>query len=61
MLSGEAANTNFIAFDLTRPEFESTIYRTRNEQQIHPRCGSIKLYRLANIINDSDYQVQIKS
>jgi hypothetical protein len=30
-LSGEAANTNFIVFGLTRPGFEPTIYRTRGE------------------------------
>jgi len=29
MLSGEAANTNLIVFDLTRLGLEPTIYRTR--------------------------------
>jgi hypothetical protein len=28
VLSGEAANTNFIGFSLTRPGLEPTIYRT---------------------------------
>ena len=35
MLSGEATNTNFIVFGLTRPGFEPTIYRTRGEHVYH--------------------------
>jgi hypothetical protein len=31
MLSGEAANGNFIFFGLTLPESDVTIYRTRRE------------------------------
>ena len=31
MLSGEAANTNFIVFAFTLPGLEPTIYRTRDE------------------------------
>ena len=31
MLSGEATNTNFIVFGLTRSRLEPTIYRTRSE------------------------------
>ena len=31
MLSGEATNTNFIVFGLTRPGLKLTIYRTRDE------------------------------
>jgi hypothetical protein len=31
MLSGEATNTNFIVFGLTRPGLEPTIYRIRGE------------------------------
>jgi len=31
MLSGEAANTNFIVFGLTRPGLQPTTYRTRGE------------------------------
>ena len=31
VLSGEATNTNFIVFDLTRSGLESTIYRTQGE------------------------------
>jgi len=38
-VSGEAANTNFIVFGLTRQEvhkrFESTIFLTRGEYVIH--------------------------
>ena len=35
MLSGEATNTNFIVFGLTRPGLEFTIYRTRGEHANH--------------------------
>jgi hypothetical protein len=31
MLSGEAPNTNFIEFGLTRPGLELTIYHTQGE------------------------------
>jgi hypothetical protein len=31
MLSGEATNTNFIVFGLTRPGLEPMIYRTQGE------------------------------
>jgi len=36
VLTGEATNTNFIVFDLTRPGLETTIYRTRGEYDL---CG----------------------
>ena len=35
VLSGEATNTNFIVFGLTRPELEPTIYRTRGQHANH--------------------------
>ena len=35
MISGEAINTNFIVFGLTRPDVELTIYRTRGEHANH--------------------------
>jgi hypothetical protein len=35
MLSGEATNTNFIVFGLTRPELKPTIYCTRGEHANH--------------------------
>jgi hypothetical protein len=35
VLSGEATNTNFLVFRLTRPVLESTIYRTRGEHANH--------------------------
>jgi hypothetical protein len=35
VLSGEATNTNFIVFGLTRPWFEPTIYRTQGEHANH--------------------------
>ena len=44
MLSGEATNTNFIVFGLTRSRLEPTIYRSRGEPAnyytILQRCGS---------------------
>jgi hypothetical protein len=35
VLSGEATNTNFIVFALTRPGLEPTIYCTRGEHANH--------------------------
>jgi hypothetical protein len=35
VFSGEATNTNFVVLDLTREEFEPTIYRTRGEHANH--------------------------
>jgi hypothetical protein len=35
VLSGEATNTNFIVFDMTRPRLGPTVYRTRGEQANH--------------------------
>ena len=35
MFNGEVANTNVIAFALTRPRLESSIYRTRGEHANH--------------------------
>jgi hypothetical protein len=35
MLNGEATNTNFIVFGLTRPELKLTIYHTRDEHANH--------------------------
>jgi hypothetical protein len=35
MLSGKAANTNFIVFGLTIPELEPMIHRTRREHANH--------------------------
>jgi hypothetical protein len=35
VLSGEATNTNFIVFGMTRPGLEHTIYSTRGEHANH--------------------------
>jgi hypothetical protein len=35
MLSGEATNTNFIVFGLTRPELKPMIYHTQGEHANH--------------------------
>jgi hypothetical protein len=42
LLSGEATNTNFIVFGLTRPWIEPTIYRTRGEHANHYVTDAIK-------------------
>ena len=35
MLNGEAANTNFLVFDWTRPGLKPMIYHTRGEHTNH--------------------------
>jgi hypothetical protein len=35
MLSGEATNTNFLVFGMTRPGLKSTIYHTRGKHANH--------------------------
>jgi hypothetical protein len=42
MLSGEATNTNFIVFGLTRPGLKPTIYRTRGEHANHYLTDAVK-------------------
>jgi len=49
VLSGEATNTNFIAFDLTQSGIELTIYRTRSNH-----------YKPASIVSDVIHHRQIK-
>ena len=44
MLSGEAADTNFIVFGLTRPMLEPTIYRTRGEHANHYTSDAVHTY-----------------
>ena len=46
MLSGEATNTNFIVFGLTRPGLELTIYRTRDEHANHHATDAIEKNQL---------------
>jgi hypothetical protein len=46
MLSGEATNTNFIVFGLTRSGLEPTIYRTRGEHANHCTTDAVVLYRV---------------
>jgi hypothetical protein len=41
VLSGEATNTNFVVFDLTRSGLEPTIYRTRDEHVNHYTTDAI--------------------
>ena len=42
MLSGEATNTNFIVFGLTRPGLELTIYRTWGEHANHYTTDAVQ-------------------
>jgi hypothetical protein len=50
VLSGEATNTNFIIFGLTRPGIEPTIYRIRDEHATHYTTNAVyfELRRLDN-------------
>jgi hypothetical protein len=41
VFSGEATNTNFIVFGLTRSGLESTIYRTRGEHANHYTADAV--------------------
>ena len=43
MLSGEATNTNFIVFGLTRSVLEPTIYHTRDEHDNHYTTDEVRL------------------
>jgi len=49
MPSGEATHTNFIVFDLTRPWFEPTIYRTRGEQAIHYTNDAVIVFYIIHL------------
>jgi hypothetical protein len=42
--SGEALNTNFIVFGLTRSELEPTIYHTRGEHANHYTTDAVHVY-----------------
>jgi hypothetical protein len=42
VLIGEATNTNFIVFDLTRPGLEPTINRTRGEHAKHYTTDAVE-------------------
>ena len=53
MLSGEATNTNVIVFGLTRPGFESKIYRTRGENANH--YATIAVYRTLELGWKAEY------
>jgi hypothetical protein len=57
VLSGEATNTNFIVFGLTRPELEPTINRTQGEHPNYYTTGTVRRIRIQkckvnNIIRD---------
>jgi hypothetical protein len=41
VLSGEATNTNFMIFGLTRPGIEPTIYRIRDEHANHYTTNAV--------------------
>ena len=42
-LSGAATQTNFIAFGLTRPGLETTIYRIRREHANHFTTDAVQI------------------
>ena len=44
VLSGEATNTNFIVFSLTRPGLEPTIYCTRDEHANHYATVAVHIH-----------------
>ena len=48
MFSGEATNTNFIDFGLTRSRLEPTIYRARGEHANHYTIDA-SLYKILSI------------
>jgi hypothetical protein len=47
---GEATNTNFIFFCLTRPQFVPTIYRTRGEHANHYATDAVSYFYFIFII-----------
>jgi hypothetical protein len=51
VLSGEATNTNFIVFGLTRPGLESTIYHTRSEYANHYTTDAVSFIGRINSTN----------
>jgi hypothetical protein len=44
VLSEEATHTNFMVFGLTRPGFEPTIHRTRDEHANHYATDAVHLF-----------------
>jgi hypothetical protein len=61
MVSGEATNTNFIVFDLTRPGLEPTIYRTRGKYANHYATDAVlKIWRFPKVVIMKIYNFIIK-
>ena len=57
MLSGEATNTNLIAFDLTRSGFETTIYPMQGELSKHYTTDTaINVQRKQSKMTNNDLQ-----
>ena len=50
VLSGEATNTNFIVFGLTRTGLESTIYRTRGDHANHYATDAVLLLNVMCLV-----------
>ena len=61
MVSGEATNTNFIIFDLTRPGLEPTIYRTWGKHANHYATDAVlKIWRFPKVVIMKIYNFIIK-
>jgi D-alanyl-D-alanine dipeptidase len=53
MLIGEAINTNFIVFGLTRSGLESTIYRTQGKHANHYSTDVVNILEDGLLVKDS--------
>ena len=51
VLSGEATNTNFIVFGLSRSGLEPTIYRTRREHANHYTIYVVEIMKILKYEN----------
>jgi hypothetical protein len=54
MFSGEATNTYFIVFDLTKSGVEPTIYRTQGDHPNHYKIDAV--YQILNKTDTLEYK-----
>ena len=59
MLSGEATNTNFIVFGLTRLGLEPTIYRTQGKHANHYTTDAVNKHTKTCAINKIQQELQL--